>query len=144
MLSCESVCPCVSLCVSLTKGRVLSFVEHHRKHHVGKEWRILYRNLSRLYKVLSHWLQLTPQTQKTNRTANIIAYQATSICSLQSFIRLLLTYLLHPVFIIVTYRHTCITLGQGQERVHNLKLKLCSSLGCKQVINCYTVVFKAG
>lgn len=57
--------PCVHI---PHKGLCFCFVEQHRKPHKGKKRDSLWKSLTKFYKRLNYWVQLT---QVTNSTANI-------------------------------------------------------------------------
>lgn len=96
----ESVCVNVSAhACPLTKDLTLSFIEPHRKHHMGEGMGCFTELLSRVYKGLSPWPQLTQQTVlQTSSLVKQHLYIVVNVRVYTHFIRLL------PISIFAVFR----------------------------------------
>lgn len=128
LLHTTSVFPlCVFL--SLTKGFALYLLNNIESTTWGKEWNTLQKSLSGFYKVLSCWVHLIP-TDPGNIHCCLSTNNYKWLCS--TFMVDFRKFLSTSAFVSFNKQYTWITLGQGHESIHNLRVQVCIRQGCKR------------
>lgn len=132
MLSCKftPVPVSVSVYLSFTESFCSVFTEQHRKLQVGGMRGTLQKSQTDFYKGLS----LCSRDPDNKQVSTIKHMLYPRFMANIHFIRTTWPYIMFSsnVCIITYIKHMCLTLGQGHGRVHNLRLQLCTSLGCKR------------